>query len=211
MNCRGLAKRVMSPSSATRRVAAATSARASHAARLQRLHHWRQRPIPAARLRCGLQDDPAEPSPPRRPRCNLPARCNALRVRTTIRRASAGASRSRPAGYNDGHGAAGSRRVAGAPGQQHVRTAASRARTRSRIASWAGSGTHTGDCSPARCNLARLAASRRSVLTWIGRACAEFERRGDHDAFVPGFAQLALNAVTARAGLIAKSEGLRQP
>ena len=44
---------------------------------------------PAARLRCGLQDDPAEPSPPRRPRCNLQARCNALRVRTTIRRASA--------------------------------------------------------------------------------------------------------------------------
>ena len=56
-----------------------------------------------------------EPSPPRRPRCNLPARCNALRVRTTIRRASAGASGSRPAGYNDGHGAAESRRVAGAP------------------------------------------------------------------------------------------------
>ena len=46
-----------------------------------------------------------------------------------------------------------------------TRTAASRARTRSRIASWAGSGTHTDDSSPARCNLARLIASRRSVLT----------------------------------------------
>ena len=35
---------------------------------------------------------------------------------------------------------------------------------------------------------------------------ARNQRRGDYDAFVPGFAQLALNAVTARAGLIAKSK-----
>ena len=39
-----------------------------------------------------------------------------------------------------------------------------RARTRSRIASCPGSGTHTGVSSPARCNRAKLAASRRSVL-----------------------------------------------
>src|SRR3981189_3136536 len=32
---------------------------------------------PAAPLRYGLLDDRAAPSPPRRPRCNLPARCDA--------------------------------------------------------------------------------------------------------------------------------------
>jgi hypothetical protein len=41
----------------------------------------------------------------------------------------------------------------------------SRARTRSRIASCRASGTQTAVSSPARCSLARLAASRRSVLT----------------------------------------------
>ena len=35
---------------------------------------------------------------------------------------------------------------------------------------------------------------------------ARNQRRGDYDAFVPSFAQLALNVVTARAGLIAKSK-----
>src|SRR3954463_5341778 len=44
-------------------------------------------------------------------------------------------------------------------------TAASRARTRSRKASWASSGTHTGVSSPARNNRASEIASRRLVLT----------------------------------------------
>src|ERR1035441_4123375 len=72
-------------------------------------------PSPPARFRCGLQAGPAEPSPPRRPRYNLPARCNARRARTLIRPTSADALGSRPAGYNDDHGAARSQTVAGAP------------------------------------------------------------------------------------------------
>ena len=35
---------------------------------------------------------------------------------------------------------------------------------------------------------------------------ARNQRRSDHDAFVSGFAQLALNAITARTSLIAKSQ-----
>ncbi len=60
MNCRGLAKRVMSPSSATS-VAAATSARPRSACSAFTTGVSDQS---GARLRCGLQDDPAEPSPP---------------------------------------------------------------------------------------------------------------------------------------------------
>ena len=160
MNCRGLAKRVMSPSSATS-VAAATSA--GHAA-LAAPSPLASATSPEARLRCGLQDDPAGPSPPRRPRCNLPARCNALRVRTTIRRASAGALGSRPAGYNDGHGAAESRRVAGAPAATRAPPPVARAPDRG---SPHGLGLEPTPATvhPARCNLARLIASRRSVLS----------------------------------------------
>jgi hypothetical protein len=43
--------------------------------------------------------------------------------------------------------------------------AAARVRTRSRIASWSASGTHTAVSSPARNSLACVVASRRSVLT----------------------------------------------
>src|ERR1700722_15521613 len=111
MDCRGLAKRVISPSSPP---ASPRPPARGHAA-LAAPSPLASATSPEARLRCGLQHDPAEPSPPRRPRCTLPARCNALRVRTTIRRASAGASGSKPAGYNDGQGAVESRRVAGAP------------------------------------------------------------------------------------------------
>src|SRR5271155_1611568 len=158
---------------------------------------------PEARLRCGLQDDPAEPSPPRRPRCNLPARCNVLRVRTTIRRASAGASGSRPAGYNDGHGAAESRRVAGAL-PQHAHRRQSRAhQIADRLMGWVWN--------PHRRQFTRsVQFGQVNRVASVGfdpiAGLARNQRRGDYDAFVPGFAQLALNAVTARAGLIAKSK-----
>jgi len=46
-----------------------------------------------------------------------------------------------------------------------TRIAVARARTRSRIASCAASGTQTAVSSPARCNFANITASRRSVFT----------------------------------------------
>src|SRR5260221_6165179 len=70
---------------------------------------------PAAPPRYGLPDGHAAPPPPRGPRYNLPTRCDAPPARISIQPASDGASTSRPAGYNDGHGAAGSRRVADGP------------------------------------------------------------------------------------------------
>ena len=88
----------------------------------------------------------------------------------------------RPVIMTKPHGAAESRRELLARLGRNTRTAASRAHTRSRIASWAGSGTHTDDSSPARCNLARLIASRRSVLTRSPKACRGINDRGDYDA-----------------------------
>ena len=71
---------------------------------------------------------------------------------------------SRPAAGNGSPGATEIPRAAGAP-RRSACTASRRARTRSRIASCPASGTHTAVSSPARCSRARLAASRRSVLT----------------------------------------------
>ena len=59
---------------------------------------------------------------------------------------------------------------------------------------------------PRRCNLARLIASRRSVLTRSPGLRGINDGATTHAFTVPSFAQLALNAVTARAGLIAKSK-----
>jgi len=67
-----------------------------------------------------------------------------------------------PAARNGSLGATKTPRAAGA--RRSDRTASRRARTKSRIASCPGSGTHTAVNSPARCSFARLAASRRSVL-----------------------------------------------
>src|SRR5215207_9529438 len=50
-------------------------------------------------------------------------------------------------------------------GHESVSIAAVRARTKSRIASCVGSGTHTAVSSPARCSRASVTASRRLVLT----------------------------------------------
>src|ERR1700753_1730350 len=70
---------------------------------------------PVAPLRCGLAGDRAAPPPPRQQRYNPPARYGAQVARTATRPASDGASASRLAGGSDGHDAAGSRIVAGAP------------------------------------------------------------------------------------------------
>src|SRR5215472_16797760 len=70
---------------------------------------------PPASPRCGLPDCRAVPSLPRRLQYNLPARCDAPRDPTSIRPASGGEATFRPADCNDGHDAAGSRTVAGAP------------------------------------------------------------------------------------------------
>jgi hypothetical protein len=154
---------VMSPSSATS--VAATSARPRCACSASAASMW-------------AQDDPAEPSPPRRPPCNLPARCNALRVRTTIRRASAGALGSRPAGYNDGHGAAGSRRVAGAPAATRAPPPAARAPDR-------GS-PHGLVWNPHRRQFTRsVQFGQVNRVTSAGFDPIAGQRRGDHDAFVP--------------------------
>jgi hypothetical protein len=51
------------------------------------------------------------------------------------------------------------------PGLGRYPEAVARARTKSRIASCAASGTHTAVNSPARCSFANINASRRSVLT----------------------------------------------
>ena len=159
MNCRGLAKRVMSPSSATS-VAAATSARPAALAALSP-------PAPAtnppARPRCGLQDGPAG-------RRRLDGR-DAIFQHDVMRRVFELQS-GQPAPVHQRPGRpvimmAMAQQEAGqllARLPHRLRTAARRARTRSRIASWAGSGTQTGVSSPARCSLARLIASRRSVL-----------------------------------------------
>src|SRR5271165_2731851 len=72
-------------------------------------------PNPAAPLRYGLPDDHAAPSPPRRPRCNLPARCDAPPARISVRPSTDDASTSTPVDGSDGHDAAGSQRVADGP------------------------------------------------------------------------------------------------
>src|SRR5215207_374682 len=51
-----------------------------------------------------LPDDRAGPSPPRRPRCNPPAQCDAPLARTSVRPASVDGSVSRLAGCSDGRG-----------------------------------------------------------------------------------------------------------
>ena len=78
------------------------------------------------------------------------------------RPSSDGASMSTPADCSDGHDAAESQRAADGPDADCGPP--QDAATRSRIASWAGSGTQTAASSPARCSLARLIASRRPVL-----------------------------------------------
>src|SRR5271169_2509560 len=70
---------------------------------------------PAAPLRYGLPDDHAAPSPPQRPRCNLPARCDAPPARISVRPSTDDASTSTPVDRSDGHDAGGSRRVADGP------------------------------------------------------------------------------------------------
>src|SRR3954464_2641701 len=60
-----------------------------------------------------LPDDRAGPSPPRRPRCNPPAQCDAPLARTSVRPASVDGSVSRPAGCSDGRGAARIRSIDG--------------------------------------------------------------------------------------------------
>jgi hypothetical protein len=79
------------------------------------------------------------------------------------------------------------------------------ARTRSRISSWAESGTHTHVSSPARCNLVRLIAFRQSVLIRSPGLRGINEGATDHDAFVSDSAQLTLNAITTRPNFLAKS------
>src|SRR5215204_6585130 len=64
------------------------------------------------RFSCMLPDDRAGPSPPRRPRCNPPAQCDAPLARTSVRPASVDGSVSRLAGCSDGRGAARSRSIA---------------------------------------------------------------------------------------------------
>jgi len=83
--------------------------------------------------------------------------------------------------------------------------AASRAWIRSRIASCPASGTDTEVNSPARCNRAKLAASRRSVLM---RSLA---RLGFSDGAIttqscPSSDNLTSDAVAAPAGLVAKPQ-----
>src|SRR5271168_4902230 len=51
---------------------------------------------PGAPRRYGLPDDHAAPSPPRRPRCNLPARCDAPPARISVRPSTDDASTSTP-------------------------------------------------------------------------------------------------------------------
>src|SRR5271168_5592754 len=70
---------------------------------------------PGAPRRYGLPDDHAAPSPARRPRCNLPARCDAPPARISVRPSTDGASTSTPVDGSDGHDAGGSQRVADGP------------------------------------------------------------------------------------------------
>ena len=118
---------------------------------------------PTAPPQYAVLDGRVTPSPSRRPPCNPPTRCGAPVARISIQPTSNDASTSTSADCSDGHGAAGTRSVADGPDADCARPPDARV-TRSRIASWAGSGTHTGVSSLARCSRARLTASRRSVL-----------------------------------------------
>ena len=160
MNCRGLAKRVMSPSSATS-VAAATSARPRSACSAfttgvsdqsgSAASMWASEMIPLSRrrldgrdaifqhdvMRCVFERQSGEPAPvhqgPGRPV-----------IMTAMAQQKAGELLARL--------------------PQHAHRRQSRAhQIADRLMGWVWN--HTGDSSPARCNLARLIASRRSVLT----------------------------------------------
>jgi hypothetical protein len=75
-------------------------------------------------------------------------------------------------------------------------TAVARARTRSRIASWAASGIQIGVSSLARCSFASIKASRRSVL-----ALARLHRNQrwcHHDAVVPQPGQQTVKSISTR-------------
>ena len=111
MSWRGLAKRVMSPSSATS-VAAATSAMPRSAS--ARAPSWRPT-SPAVPPRCERPDGRAVPSRLRRPRYSPPARCDARHARSAGRPATADASASTPDVCSDGLGAIGSRTAADGP------------------------------------------------------------------------------------------------
>ena len=173
--------------------------------RLQRLHHWRQRPIRQRGFDVGFKMIP----PSRRRLDGRDAIFQHDVMRCVFERQSGEPAPvhqgpGRP-GYNDGHGAAGKPESCWRA-CRNTRTAASRARTRSRIASWAG-----GLRNPHRRQFTRsVQFGQVSRVASVGfdpiARLAPNQRRGDHDALVSGFAQLALNAVTARTGLIAKSK-----
>src|SRR6202022_3391201 len=84
-------------------------------------------------------------------------------------------------------------------------TASKRARTRSRIASCVASGTHTAVSSPARCSRARLAASRRSLLTRSPTRCGISDGATTTHCW-PVRRQVTLDAAAARAALIAEPQ-----
>ena len=87
-------------------------------------------------------------------------------------------------------------------------TAVARARTRSRIASCAASGIQIGVSSPARCSLASISASRRSVLTrspaFIGISDGATTTQS-----CPYPVSKRCKPVSARAGLVAEARRRR--
>ena len=82
-------------------------------------------------------------------------------------------------------------------------TAASRARTRSRIASCASSGTHTAVSSPARSRRASCWRVAAVGLDPIARLARD-QRRRDYCAAVAQLGQLPVQAIAGRAGLVAE-------
>jgi len=107
-----------------------------------------------------------------------------------------------PAACDGGPGATGTRRAARGPG---ARPAPRRAGHGSGRASPPASGTHTAVNSLARCNRAKLVASRRSVLMRSPARLGD-QRRRHHHAVVPQPRQLTLDAVAAPAGLVAEPQ-----
>jgi hypothetical protein len=77
-----------------------------------------------------------------------------------------------------------------------------RAQTRSCIASWAASRTRTAVNSPARCSFASMRAPAPVGLYPVARLHRNARGRGDH-AVVARFAELPVQAVAARSGLMA--------
>src|SRR5579883_1333760 len=86
-----------------------------------------------------------------------------------------------------------------------TRIAVARALTRSRMASCAASGTQTAVSSPARCSLASITASRRSVLT-RSPAFIGISEGATTMQSCPSSRQLPMQAITAGAGLVAKAQ-----